>query len=46
MHTITYRRKHDNKEVMWHSKDITEVFKLIEALTKEGYKFEHIHEER
>ena len=46
MHTITYRRKHDNEEVMCHSEDITEVFKMIETLTSEGYKFEHIFEER
>jgi len=46
MHTITYRRKHDGKEVMWHSKDIDEVFKMIKTLTKEEYKFEHIYEDR
>ena len=45
MHTITYRRKHDGKEVMWQSNNITEVFTKIKDLTNEGYKFEHIYEE-
>ena len=45
MHTITYRRKHDGKEVMWQSNNIAEVFTKIKDLTNEGYKFEHIYEE-
>ena len=46
MHTITYRRHHDGKEVKFQSEDINEVFKLLVILKDDGYKFEHIYEER
>ena len=46
MHTITYRRHHDGKEVTFQTEDINEVFKLLVILKDDGYKFEHIYEER